>query len=333
MKLADFLVEAKKESFWSENRIICFRSEEFSFLFFRLLFASLKEKGIVKITPLRVEEKLKLWQTLQQSFLGETSFYWLGDIAKNFSSKRKKKNSEPDVVEVLSHYRGPHSIAFFVSNEHKISASALKRMCMVDLPLFLDSLLVRKLFSFVSKEFCEKQLSSQKNKIVQDLSKTGRIDVDTCCMLAYYLSVTSAKFIGEQEEKLATVIDPQLSLGTLSQKFFTKQKKQFFLLWSKCFPLYPIPFWTVYWSEQVWRAYNVLTFLKQNNLYAARRFSFRLPPSFIKNDWRRCSQKELAAAYQVIYDIDFGFKTGSLSSASGVSLDLFFSSYFLGTLL
>jgi hypothetical protein len=122
------------------------------------------------------------------------------------------------------------------------------------------------------------------------------------------------------------LVAPEMSLYTLSKLFFTKQKKKFFSLWATCQEEYTVPFWTVYWGEQLWRAYHVTKFLKQNNFPAARRFAFRLPPSFLKDDWRQCSLPELEKAYAMVYDIDFAFKVGS----TFCSLDLLYSSYFLG---
>lgn len=318
MKFLEFLGQAKKKSFWQSNRVICFRSEAYPLLFFRMLLDFLKKREIAEISFLQVNQKLQLWKTLQQSFLGETSFYWLGNIAE----KLKSKKNEPDVVELLSLYRGPHSIAFFVSGEHKVSTSALKRMVVVDIPDTISRDEIQKLFSFFGMS-----VSLAKDKLIQDLiTNAAHLSVDTSCMLAHYLSVTHVRFIGDLRKNLAAMIDPELSLYDLSQTFFSKKRKKFFSLWATCHNDYTVPFWVVYWGEQIWRAYNVVKFLRQNNFPAARRFSFRLPSSFIKEDWRQCSSQELKKAYQMIYDIDFAFKTGS----TFCSLDLFYSSYFLG---
>jgi hypothetical protein len=324
VKLIEFLKEAKKKKFWGDNRIIVFRSETFSLSFYKTFFSFLKDINVIQITPLHVEKKVELWKRLQQSFLGETSFYWLGDIVELVKKNKKKKN-EPDIVELLSLYRGPHAIAFFLSSQHKISMSAQKRMFIVDLPHALSFPDICNLFSFFNKKF-----PVQKQKLIKDITlRAGMISLDTACMLIEYLSVTPIRFIDNLKRHLTTIIDPELSLYTLSQSFFAKEKKKFFKLWASCANEYSVPFWTVYWSEQLWRAYHVTKFLKENNFHAARRFSFRLPSSFIKYEWRRCSLPELKKSYSMIYDIDFAFKTGSLFC----SLDLFYTKYFLGKFL
>lgn len=312
MKFTEFLKQAKKKSFWDSNNVICFRSETYPLLFCRTLFDHLNQKEIASITTLHVDNRLQLWKTLQQSFLGGTSFYWLGNVVEKLKKQKQKKN-EPAMVELLSLYKGPHRVAFFVPEEHKPSASALKRMLLIDLPDVLSLREINELFLFFGI----------KRKIPPNIVK---IDIDTSCMLANYLAVTSARLMGSLNKSLASIISVDLSLYDLSRAFFVKDKTKFFSLWANCNNDYSVPFWVVYWGEQIWRAYNVVRFMRKGNFPAARRFSFGLPASFVKGDWRRCSLKELEKAYLMVYDIDFAFKKGS----TFCSFDLFYSNYFLG---
>jgi hypothetical protein len=87
---------------------------------------------------------------------------------------------------------------------------------------------------------------------------------------------------------------------------------------------YPQLFWIVFWSEQVWRAHFVVTFLKDNNITQARSMSRRLPFSFIKTLWKKYSLKELAEANSFLYKADYAAKTGS----TFCTLDLFFTNHF-----
>ena len=155
------------------------------------------------------------------------------------------------------------------------------------------------------------------------------MSLDEICMLMNYFFVTSMRFGEQLKQNLAAIIEPQSSLYSLAQSFFKKQKKLFFSLWAQKCNEYPVPFWTTYWSEQLWRAHYVVKFMQQNNYPAARRFGFRLPNSFIKGDWRLCSTTELKKSYEMIYDIDCAFKRGSLIASSFCSLDLFYCNYFL----
>ncbi|MCK4517711.1 hypothetical protein KAT92_02975 [Candidatus Babeliales bacterium] len=319
MPLFNFLTQAKQPSFWEENRLICFQGSENSPLFFQYLFAFLKEHKIVEVLPLRVESQAKLWQSLEQSFLGEQAFYWLGDVHQAF---KKKKKNEPEVLDVLSLYRGPHSVAFFLSHDYKLSVSSQKRMHVIKLPEKIGRHEVAKLFAFFGQA-----LSGPKSILVKEIVDTaGAIGLDSALMLMNYLTVTNARNLDALKTQLTKIIEPELSLAALSQAFFAKREKQFFSLWARCHNDFTIPFWIAYWSEQVWRAYHATTFLKHGNFAAARRFSFRLSSSFFKQDWRRCSPDELKQACAAIYDIDFAFKTGS----TFCSFDLFYTKYFLG---
>jgi hypothetical protein len=320
MRFLEFFAQAKKKSFWQENRVICFQAESYPLLFCRMLFKFLKEQDVACISPLQAEDRLTLWKTLQQSFLGETSFYWLGSITEKIKSKKRK--NEPDIVEILSLYRGPHSVAFFLPTDYKLSVSAKKRMVVVDVSEKLSIVDARELFLFFNHT-----LSSTKSMRIADLMKrAGRVPLDICCMLTNYFVVTNLRHVDELERNLISMIDPELSLYDLSQAFFSKNSKKLFSLWASCHNDYTMPFWVAYWSEQIWRAYNVTNFLKQKNFPAAKRFSFRLPSSFIKTDWRKTSLSGLKHAYNMLYDIDFAFKKGS----TFCSLDLFYSNYFLG---
>lgn len=335
MRFVEFLSEAGKKAFW-RNRTICFRGDSHALVFFRLLFDVLKEKEVVAARTLHVDTQMRLWQTLQQSFLGENYFYWLGDILDKIKIKKKRGLTEkaPDLIEILSLYRGPHSIAFFLPLEYNLSLSAQKRMTIVDLP---NKFRFRDIVHILS--FLECHLTPQKKAMLQAIlaqaggarglnSSTGaqvEISLDLICMLSYYLAVTSVRLADSLQRNISTLVAPELALVDLSKSFFSLQEKTFFSLWSKRCNDYSTPFWVAYWSDQLWRAYYVVTFLKQNNFPAARRFAFRLPSSFLKHDWRYCSLEKLEHAFMMLYDIDFAFKTGSIFCA----FDLFYCDYFL----
>jgi hypothetical protein len=116
------------------------------------------------------------------------------------------------------------------------------------------------------------------------------------------------------------------SLSALTEAFFAKDAQRFFSLWSALEKEYPEIFWIIFWSDHVWRAYNVIQFLQEKNFVQAKRMSFRLPYSFINRDWQKNSPSELVQAYQNLYSIDFALKKGS----SFTALDLFYVNYFNG---
>jgi hypothetical protein len=314
---AEFLIQAKQKSFFDQQpMVICFYGEEYQPLFFRALINFLKENKIVSITSLNVPDRKQLWEALQQCFLGETSFYWLGDVLEGLKSKK----NESDLVEILSLYRGPHSVAFFVNRDNQLSVSVKKRLVMVDLQKKVGFEEAIKIISFFGI-----QISQGKRMVLHDIcEQSDGIYLDSLCMLINYFAVTSSKVDDSLKEHLENIAVPEKSLFALSQAFFKKQKEQFFAHWLQCQDDYTIPFWVTYWSEQIWQAYCVVTFLKQNDFAMAKRFSYRLPYSFIKYDWQLCSLPQLKRSYEMLYEIDYKFKRGSTFCA----LDFFYHSYF-----
>jgi len=314
--MKQFLKASRQKKFWKEQRVICFRAGSYPLVFFRLLFDFLKENEIISVDCLRFESEPKLWGALQQSFLGESSVYWLGDI----SVACKKKGAE--IVEVLSCYRGPHKVIFFMSDDTPLSLSARKRVTLIEISNRLSLADAKEIFAFFGVG-----LSGSKGDVLAEIfKKSSSLSLETICMLKNYFSVTSNRLIKKSEARLIAAVEPELSLTDLSHAFFEKNGKLFFSLWSKRCNDFSIPFWIAFWSEQVWRAYFVTTFLKNKDFYSVRRFSYRLPASFTRSGYKKTREQELIAAYEELYNIDFAFKNGS----TFCSFDLFFNSYFLG---
>lgn len=316
MNFISFLAEAKKKSFWSTQRVICIRGKVFPLVCLKMLFDMLRQKDIVSIVPLKAEGKLELWKTLRQSFLGEYSFYWLANISEAYPRHK------PDMIELLSLYKGPHSIICFMPADKKISVSAQKRMYMVDVPDTFSSQDMQKLLSFFGKG-----LSKERVDFLKDVLSSVT-HLDDMCALIRYVSVTNVRLLSSLREFFYKVISPEQSLFALSDAFFKKQEKKFFALWHACNDDYSVPFWVYYWSDQLWRAYHVVTFLKKNDFNAAKKMSFRLPHAFIKYDWKKHSLKTLQRAHAMVYEIDFACKTGSTFCA----FDLLYNAYFLNKL-
>jgi len=336
MKFLEFLQTGKDPNFWNEHKVVvfrgggAFRGNEYPLFFFRMLFDFLKQKDVMTSSYVKTEDRNQLWAMLEQSFLGKTSTYWLGNITERFKKGKKRKTSGKDVglAEVLSLYRGPHTVLFFLPRDHKLSLSSQKRICLIDIEDSFSVADAERLFTFF-----EVSIDPRKKRVLHDIVQHGRfMSLDSICMVMNYLLVTSLRAwmtqpaAGALKRQVTGIVEPELSLFQLSKTFFTKQSKKFFPLWAECQNEYSVPFWVAYWSEQLWRAYYVVKFLKQNNFPAARRFAFRLPSSFLKYDWRSCSLEELSQAYTMVYDIDFAFKTGS----TFCSLDLMYNKYFLG---
>jgi hypothetical protein len=121
------------------------------------------------------------------------------------------------------------------------------------------------------------------------------------------------------------IIVPETSLFVISQYFFAKDSRAFFNVWHQYQLEYPLAFWSVFWSEQLWRAYFVWFYLNQKNHAAAKSMSFRLPFTYLQKDWKKSSLTELKNAHQYIYELDLNAKS---SVETTYSLDLFYSKFF-----
>jgi hypothetical protein len=322
MNFSDFLTQATNKSFWEQNKIICFSGKEYSFLFINNLFKLLQEKNALaepyRSLILESTDENKLQSHLQQSFLGQKTFYWLGECDSKETTKKK------NTLDFLIEYKGPNFIAFFL-NEDKITtkiSNALQKITLIELEQCNESLFA-KITTIFDKNFSKEKLDLVKKIFL----KINIISIDQAFLLMQYIEIISLKAAEKSYEYLLNITSTlKPELYTLSQYFFNKQHKTFFSTWSKIQQDYPEMFWISFWAEQIWRAFYVTKFLKENNFAKAKSLSFRLPFSFLKNDWKTFSLNELANAYEFLYTSDFKLKTGSTIC----SLDMFFLNHFLG---
>lgn len=326
MNFTDFLNQTTNKSFWEKQIVICFTGKEYSFLFLNNLFKLLQKNNTLPASyqPLLLEstDENKLQSHLQQSFLGQKTFYWLGECEIKETAKNKIKS-----LDFLIAYKGPNFIAFYI-NKDKITAkvsNALKKITLIELEQ-CDEILFKKIATIFGKNFNKEKL----NIVKKIFLKTKNISLDQAFLLMQYVEIISTKAAEKSYEYLLNItatIKPELY--TLSQNFFTRQPKPFFYAWSKIHQDYPEIFWISFWAEQIWRAFYVTKFLKENNFAKAKSLSFRLPFSFLKTDWKNFSLNELANAYQFLYTSDFKLKTGSTIC----SLDMFYLNHFLGNFI
>lgn len=317
MKFAQFLAEAKDPAFWQKHPVVGFRGTSCPFLFFNRLFVFLKQKGVVSVDFLQTKDSTEVQKTLQQSFLGATSFYWLGDMGP--VTKSRKKNTTLS-VEQLARYTGPHRIAFFLSDEHTLSYAAEKKMTVITVEPMVNRGLMQDLVSFFER--------TKKGKDGSFLFGTvHEFILDTACVLMDYLDVTSTRASGDLAAYVLALAEPEASLLSLSRAFFAKEEQTFFDLWKRFHDEFPPVFWVTYWSEQLWRAYFTVSFLRKKKMAEARKMAFRLPFSFVRADWQNCSCKELLHAYKFLYTSDVALKKGS----TFCTLDLFYFNYFIGS--
>ncbi len=311
MEMLEFLKQSKNASFWNQFSLFCFIGKSYPLLFFRLLHQS----DVFPQKPEYVDFEEGNFQPivakLVQSFLGQSSFYLLGNCLEK--SGRKKA----EILKFIQDYEGPHVVSLFVSTDCFKDKKTLQK-------IYLPESLTQKTFMELAA-FFDKDFSSTKKVMIDRIFKYAKtISIDEACRFLDYFDLIGLKMTDQLDKWIGLFLEPEKSLFTLADYFFARNNK-FFTLWNKISDDYPDLFWIMYWSDQVWRAYYVVKFQRQKKFQEARKVSPRLPFAFVRRYWREFSSAELAKSHDFLYKADFATKTGS----NFCFLDLFFSNHFL----
>ena len=310
MHITDFFKSKKLDKNLFQDPIVCFKGPEFSFMFFSLLLKYLKNSLLININIINNDESdiSSLKGQLEQSFLGNNLFFWLGNISDHKKCK--------ELITYLNSYKGPHTVIFFINDQvdYKIDNKCIT----------IDYLCNFEQFSNLIFLWPVDQQKIILQFIQKVSEKTNKLRLDQYCIFANYailLGSRSSNFIDEWLDKLLIY---ENSLFTLSKYFFARDSVSFFKYWNTLSQDYAPVFWTTFWSEQLYRASNFIHLREIGKNVEAKQIAYKLPFSFIQYDWKKTSFNELQHAHQYIYDIDFGLK----NSACEVSLDLFYAKFF-----
>ncbi len=246
--------------------------------------------------------------SLRTTFLGQKHCYWLGSI-DNIGKKQQQ-----EWLSFLEQYNGPHILLFFGQNLLKNKQENWNIISLpedVGLPVFKN---MAQFFEAREASF-EQILFRQSEKITLDTA---------------YLFLQYAQVVGQNSKQFATdwlpdMIVSEVSLFALSQALFDRNKTVFFSLWGQMAHRYSVPFWTTFWSEQLWRAYAYIRFQKLKKISEAKKIGYRLPFSFLNRTWRSYSLERLKKAHNFLYEIDHQVKNGG----DAFALDLFYAIFLL----
>ncbi len=290
--------------------VLLFSGKEYPVLFFSALLHRLRVsyQPVPKNVSYHTGSFSPLLAQLSTTFLGQRDFLWLGDISSLEDAATKKQ-----LLALLPSYQGPHALIGYV-HQDDLPARMPFVISLNDEPLSASAqrMAVTFLFPHVAHE------------VLEDLLKTVRTtSLDHLVLLANYAGVVGKNIRPFKQEWLTTIIAPEASLFTLSQYFFARKTELFWPLWNSLKEQYAAPFWTTYWSEQLWRAYYVIKLYKEQKITEAKQLSYRLPFSFLQRDWKNLSADELQKAHHFLYKGDYSFKNGG----SEFFLEVFYATF------
>ncbi len=299
--------------YWQSKRVHQFAGQEFAPFFWDQLFTHLKQVKVLPGSLVRAGHKdwslVELTSQLSQSFLGQGTVWWLGDM-RSFSPADRK-----NILGFLSTYEGPHTVAYFIEGTSGVDNA-------VSLPDVVDS----KDFEALHIFFAQKPVAA-KRALIRDLfAERTSLTLDTACLISTHLQVTSPRDRQEFSLMVSRLTRASAQLSQLSQAFFARDAKTFFSEWRRSADDYSVHFWIAFWADQLFRAFAVVGSMKRRDYSGARRSAYRLPFSFAQRLWQTYSCNELSQRFSFVYTIDSAAKSGSSFRA----FDLFFLQHFSG---
>lgn len=316
MELAIFLQEAISRN-WvlSDKSVIFFRAQEYPIVFSCQFFSLLRKKNFfVESLDCNALALNDLFARLHMSFLGLASIFWLKELESCDAKKRQQ------IFQYLQSYGGPAQIIGFFTSESSLKETP--SLLMVDIPEKIEGDTFEVLLAFFEKNV------AQKNNLLKKIvfHQSSSVALDSACVLMHYGQVIGKDTQLFASQWLDRIIVSEKSLFTLSQAFFAKDKAAFMKQWQSISDNYNMPFWIVFWGEQLFRASYFIWYQEQKQFAQARKMGFRLPFSFLQRDWKKIHREELKNAHQFLYDLDFDLKN---NAHERTNLDLFFSKFFL----
>lgn len=237
--------------------------------------------------------------TLSQSFLGQSSVYWLS-VPPTWAPKAKA-----EVLKFMNTYQGPHALWIVLDEDgaKTLTGSAVKRY-------HVNPMVSYKQIPQVA------QLLGQ-DRGIRTLEHTGlmrgagSMSLNEACSLVEHAQFVPLRLPQQSQQYLARLMPYDHSLAGLADLFFRNKQEQFLATWQNIASSYTDMFWVAFWSEQCWRAYWTCHYLAHGQSARARSMSFRLPVSFVRDTWRHQNPQKLLSLYRQLYFFDARVKKGS----------------------
>jgi hypothetical protein len=317
MNFTSFLEASVTPVWWQSRSVVCFSGSEYPALFFPLLVDRCKKSGavqfqVVDLSEAALDSTSALFASL---FLGSRSYYWL----KNISALDAKKRAY--WLSYVQSYDGPNCLVLFFDKimTHQLHDAIVN----IDVPDQCDQTLSAAIFNLLMPNDLRRC-----SLVVRMLFKRRRkISLDSICLLMQYMEASGPYLELFLTQWLDTIIVPDVSLFDLSKYLLARNQESFFKVWHSVASMYGDLFWAAYWGDIFWRAYHFSRLSALGQHEQAKKFSPRLPFSFIQGGWRQVSLNELKEALNYIYALDTDIKNGVQGSQF---LELLYLKFFLG---
>lgn len=321
MQLIDFNAQSAAHDIQNKS-VVLLQSKKYSPLLLHRFTAHLEIAFGLEVKKIEIDHDLAdIYRQLQTTFLGQTFLYWFSDLT-SISSKKKRA----DLIAYITAYQGPHRLVGCITEEIEL---ALTNGVIVEVQDNYTSDQVVKLTMLYDQPTNSTKLSTKPEVTAYFIGKLYRYrkqySAEQLCLLLEYAGV-----LGKNSDHFFSVWLDQLvvsdvSLYWVSQLFFEKKAAEFFDIWGEVRPLYSDQFWTSFFSEQMFKAYWVVSW--QARIPPEHKaITFGLPFSFLKVDWKLHQKANLQEAHQKIYEVDLLLKSGGNTNR----LDLFLVQFFQG---
>ena len=303
MTIENILKTVYDPSYWQKTAVTCFVGQHFPYQFMRKVLHALELEKTIGLPRSRIQfstqDSKTLLPLLQQTILGQASFFWLGDVEEGFITKNRDA-----LLAGLQNYAGENRIALFVQE-----LSPKIKLPVIQLPTDItpqEGMMLAQLFA-------PKTLANDyKRKALQALlAQQQGLNLNLFITILDSIELVQVKQLPDFMRYLTPLLPLNAELSLLSQTFF-KRDPHFFKTWSTICDQYPPVFWLAFWQDQWWRAFHVITFAKQKNIILAKKMGSKLPYSFISRDWQNYQPEYFQNLLAQLYAIDYALKRGHL---------------------
>lgn len=295
MQILNFVQSLQDQNFVMPS-VIAVSGSEYAPWFVRTIYSQ-RHQEVIKVVDCADVEFSSISGQLQMSFLGMNYCYVL------LHTDTWATSQQQILKKFLATYTGPHKVVLWGKDEDFVASHDITYISLHETYDYTQAKQISVLFE-------HRSMVSFAQFLKQVYIQVKKLTIYELALLWQYSKVLGKHQNMFVQEWLPKIMPQEESLFMLSQYYFNKDREKFVHLWNELFEKYSEQFWSVYWAEQLYKAYFYVVCMKQKNYASAKAVSMHLPYSFIKNDWASYAGPELAEALHAVYQVDYALKNG-----------------------